>query len=51
MREKVREGAPWFVHNFQDLIDELESGEGDTLIAGQEELGSTSGDTCTDQHN
>lgn len=50
MREKVRDGAAWFVYNFQDLIDELESGEGHTLLPGQEELGSTSGDTCTEQH-
>ena len=24
VREKVKEGAPWYIYNMQDLIDELE---------------------------
>ena len=30
VREKVRDGAPWFVYRFQELIQELEDSRDDS---------------------
>ena len=35
MREKVKDGAPWFVYSFQELIDELRPLENGQLSNGQ----------------
>lgn len=51
VREKVRDGAPWFVYSFQELIDELRPLEEDQTCDGThtEQLeGYTNGwDKCT----
>ena len=51
VREKVRDGAPWFVYSFQELIDELRPLEEDQTCNGThtEQLeGYTNGwDKCT----
>ena len=46
MREKVKEGAPWFVYSFQELIDELRPLEEDQTCNGAQRY--TNGwDKCT----
>ena len=35
VREKVRDGAPWFVYSFQELIDELRPLENGQISNGE----------------
>jgi len=38
VREKVRDGAPWFVYSFQELIDELRPLENGQISHGEQPL-------------
>jgi len=50
VREKVRDGAPWFVYSFQELIDELRPLENGQISNGEHTEGYTNGATVEDKY-